>query len=181
MKLSIKRENGDGKPVVLGTTSSDARGRRQWLRAALGSLSEIGEAALQLLNGTMPYVPRIQLQENDDEFVVSTFLPGIDYGSLDVLIEANSLVIRGTSTTERETRRRNYRRVTKLARSFERAIALNGEVDRETTLATMRGEVLTVRLSKPDAGRLPVHRVAVAADTMHGKNSPAPSVLQNSA
>jgi len=81
------------------------------------------------------------------------------------------LVIRGTSTTERETRRRNYRRLTKLCRTFERTIPLHGEIERNGTHAAMHGDVVTVRLPKPDAARFPAHRVA--ADAAHGKNSPA--------
>lgn len=173
MKLTVKKENGEGKPVFSGTKSGDASGRRQWLRAVHGSLGELAEGALQLLNGTLPYVPRVQVDESADEVLVSVSLPGIDQGSLEVLLENSSLVIRGASTTENETRRRNYRRVTKLARTFDRAIPLHGEIERNGILATMHGEVLTVRLPKADAARLPAHRVAVAADAAKGKNSPA--------
>jgi len=172
MKLTVKKENGESKPVFSGTKSGDASGRKQWLRAVQGSLAELGEGALQLLNGTLPYVPRVQVEESADEVLVSVSLPGIDQGSLEVLLEKSSLVIRGSSTTENETRRRNYRRVTKLARTFDRAIPLHGEIEPNGILATMHGEILTVRLPKADAARLPAHRVAVAADAAHGKNSP---------
>jgi HSP20 family protein len=181
MKLAVKKENGEGKPVFSGTKSGDASGRRQWLRAVQGSLGELGEGALQLLNGTLPYVPRVQVQENADEVLVSVSLPGIDQGSLEVLLEKSSLVIRGASTTEHETRRRNYRRIAKLTRTFERAIPLHGEIERNGTLATMHGEVLTVRLPKADAARLPAHRVAVAADPAHGTNSPGASSRETAA
>jgi HSP20 family protein len=181
MKLAIKKENGDGKPMFLGTWSGSASGRSQWVRALQTSLGELGEGALQLLNGTLPYVPRIQVYESQEEVVVSASLPGIDHGSLEVLLEQSSLVIRGTSIKELETQRRNYRRVTKLSRTFDRAIAIRCEIERSGILATMRGDNLTVRLPKADAASLPFHRIAVATDGAHGNNSSAAQSRENAA
>lgn len=181
MKLPINQQDGDDKPAFIGTRSGNGSGPRQWVRAARTSLGELGEGALQLLNGTLPYVPRIQVQDSQVEIVVSAFLPGIDHGSLEVLLEASSLVIRGTSVKELETQRRNYRRVTKLSRTFDRAITLPGEIERSKILATMRGDILTVRLPKVDATGLPVHRIAVATDGGHGNNSPTPPSREKAA
>jgi HSP20 family protein len=182
MKLPINQQDGDGKPAFLGTRSGIGTGPRQWVREARRSLGELGEGALQLLNGTLPYVPRIQAQDSQVEIVVSAFLPGIDHGSLEVLLEGSSLVIRGTSIKELETQRRNYRRVTKLCRTFDRAIALHGEIERSKILATMHGDILTVRLPKVHATGLPVHRIAVVAtDSAHGNNSPARASRENAA
>lgn len=181
MKLIIKKENGGGKPVFLGARSGSANGGRRWVRAVQTSLGEIGEGALQLLNGTLPYVPRIQVYESQEEVVVSASLPGIDHGSLEVLLEEKSLVIRGMSIRELETQRRNYRRVTKLCRTFDRAITIHSEIERSGILATMRGDTLTVRLPKADPDGLPVHRIAVATAGSHGANSPAASSRENAA
>lgn len=181
MKLVIKRENGDGKPAFLRTRSGNASGRRQWVRAVQTSLGELGKGALQLLNGTLPYVPRVQVQERQEEIVVCAFLPGIDHGSLEVLLEGSSLVIRGTSIRELETQRRNYRRVTKLCRTFDRAITLDGEIERSGILGTMHGDILTVRLPKADATGFPVRRIAIATDGAHGNHSPAAPSRDNAA
>lgn len=177
MKLPIDKQDGDGKPAFLGTTSGN--GPRQWVRATRQSLGKLGEGAWQLLSGTLPYVPRIQVQDSQVEIVVSASLPGIDHGSLEVLLEGSSLVIRGTSIKELETQRRNYRRVTKLCRTFDRAITLHGEIEPSGILATMHGDILTVRLPKVDAAGLPVHRIAVATDGEHGNNSPARPSREN--
>jgi HSP20 family molecular chaperone IbpA len=176
MKLTIKKENGDGAPVFLGT-----RTKQQWVRALQASLGELGEGALQLLNGTLPYVPRIQVRETEEEVVVRASLPGIDHASIEVLLEPSSLVVRGTSIRELEKQRRNYQRVTKLCRTFDRAITIHGEIERSGVVATMRRDILTVRLPKADAASLPVQRIAVAADSPHGNNSPVAPSRENTA
>jgi HSP20 family protein len=181
MKLAIKKENGDGKPAFLGARSGGIGGRRRWVRAVQTSLGELGEGALQLMNGTLPYVPRIQVYESQEEVVVCASLPGIDQGTLEVLLEQSSLVIRGTSIRELETQRRNYRRVTKLCRTFDRAITIHGEIERSRILATMRGDILTVRLPKADAAGSSIHRVPVATAAAHGANSPVAPSRENAA
>lgn len=91
------------------------------------------------------------LEETDDDFVVTVDLPGVDKGDVDVELEGRRLTV----TAERRERERTgiLRRRTRHVGSFRHEVVLPAEVADEDIEAELRNGVLTLRLPKAESSR----------------------------
>ncbi|EFC82634.1 Hsp20/alpha crystallin family protein [Parafrankia sp. EUN1f] len=90
--------------------------------------------------------PGLDIEETDDAFIVELELPGVRSEDLSIDLRDNELTVSG-EVREREARgtlRRQGRRTGR----FEHAIAVPGEVNPDTTTASLDCGVLTLRLPK---------------------------------
>lgn len=166
MRLKIKNQD-----LAENAPTSRARSQRtRWIDAAtlrpLSALKAIGlaraldttleelrEAGLQLLTGTIPYVPWLKVREANNSLIVSTRLVGVDADSIDVAFEGDLLKINATRAKYRERSGRKFLRIEKTLRTFERTIALPPAFARNCAVATFSGNVL--RIDVPRAGAAP--------------------------
>ena len=96
------------------------------------------------------FQPKIDIRENDREFVVSAELPGIDEKEIEVLLSGDSLTIKGEKF-EKEEKDENYRRVERRYGSFNRVIPLPAEIETEKAEANFEKGILNIRLRKTEA------------------------------
>jgi HSP20 family protein len=110
----------------------------------------------------MAWAPAIDLEEAENEFVMTAELPGITDKDVTVSVEENTLVIRGEKKTEREERKGKNGRWHIAERSwgaFERSFTLPNNVDPSNIEAEFAEGVLTLHLPKrsvADARRIPI-------------------------
>jgi HSP20 family protein len=91
-------------------------------------------------------LPRTNVQETDDAYVLSLEMPGLHKGDVEVNFENDSLIIKGEKKSETKEEkgvvRREYR-----AMRYERSFNVHG-VDRDNVSAKMENGILYVTLPK---------------------------------
>jgi HSP20 family protein len=95
--------------------------------------------------------PSVDIEETEDAWVVEAELPGVKHDDVDVDVRDSELVISG-EIRERE-RKGILRRRTRRTGRFEYRVTLAGEVDPDSTDASLDDGVLTIRVPKAERAR----------------------------
>jgi HSP20 family protein len=109
----------------------------------------------QTLGGTLPetagWAPPVDVEEQDDAYVVEADVPGVKKQDVNIEVAGNQLTITG-DIKEREKKGVVRRRTRRVGR-FEYRVMLPQEVDSEKIDAKLNDGVLTVRLPKAQQGQ----------------------------
>ena len=97
--------------------------------------------------------PAVDIEERDNEVIVSAELPGLDKKDFEVEVEANRLILRGEKKASKEKREGNYFYSETSYGSFHRVIPLPAEVDRDKADAAYKHGVLKVTLPKTEEAK----------------------------
>lgn len=90
--------------------------------------------------------PSTDLSEAENNFTYSLELPGMDDNDVEVIVDADRLVIRGEKRDERKESGESYVFTERRFGSFERSFALPANVEADNIDATFDKGVLTVKL-----------------------------------
>ena len=96
------------------------------------------------------YSPSMDVVENEDAFLVSVDLPGVDQKDIDVSVADNVLTVKGEKKNKEEEKDKQgkvYRREC-WEGSFQRTLSLPQGVDADKIDATMNDGVLSISLPK---------------------------------
>jgi HSP20 family protein len=92
------------------------------------------------------WIPSVDIEETDDEWVVEAELPGVKRNDVNVEVRESELVING-EIKERE-RKGILRRQTRRVGRFDYRVTLPGQPDADNVKASLDDGVLTVRVAK---------------------------------
>lgn len=96
------------------------------------------------------YAPAVDIQENDDAFVITADVPGIAKEDLKIDILENTVSIQGQRKHEAEEKKENFHRVERSYGSFKRNFNIPGGFVHDNTKAAFDNGVLTLILPKPE-------------------------------
>lgn len=99
------------------------------------------------------FSPAMDVVENDDGFLVSIDLPGVDRKDLDISVADNVLTVKGEKNDASEQKESKYYRKESWEGSFQRTLALPHGVDAEKIEAKMRDGVLAISLPKKEEAK----------------------------
>lgn len=120
----------------------------------LNVLKEFNEKFENLSTDNRPdgnsWNPRIDIVENDNGYVVSAELPGVQKNEIDIDIKDNTLTISGEKKFEKKEEKDNYLRVERSYGKFQRSLYLDQNVDREKISAKYKDGILQVTLPKKE-------------------------------
>jgi HSP20 family protein len=95
------------------------------------------------------WAPPIDVYETEDRYVVTAEVPGLSREQIELAVQDNRLLIRGTrSASTPESATRHYHQVERGHGSFERTFRFADPVEHERIAADLRDGVLTVTLPK---------------------------------
>ncbi len=106
-------------------------------------------------------VPTVDVEETDDEVIVTAEMPGLDENDFRVELLDQRLILRGEKKACREEKKRRYYFAESRYGSFYRAIPLPCEVNGDKVRATYERGVLEVRMPKTDEAKARKVRVKV--------------------
>jgi HSP20 family protein len=98
-------------------------------------------------NGAV-WVPRVDVEETAEAFVVKADLPGVDPKAVEVAVENGVLTIRGEKKEEKEEKKKDYHRIERFTGAFYRAVPLPSNVDADKVSATSDKGVVFVTIPK---------------------------------
>jgi len=109
------------------------------------------------------WVPPVDIFENDNhDLVVRAELPGLSREDIEVTVENNTLILKGTKKFEQEVKEENYRRIERSYGTFHRSFTLPTTVDTSKVGADFKNGVLTVKLPFREEARPRTINVDVA-------------------
>jgi HSP20 family protein len=101
---------------------------------------------------TSQWVPRVDVKEEQDRFVLYADLPGIDPDQIEVSMDKGILTIKGERTSETSDQTDRFSRIERRYGSFYRRFALPDSADPEGIQAHGRNGVLEITIpKKPEA------------------------------
>ena len=97
--------------------------------------------------------PRVDIYEDKDEILFRAEMPGLERKDVEVVMDDNTLTIRGERKLEREDKHEYYHRIECAYGVFHRAFTLPTSIDHEKIRAEMRNGVLYVHVPKREGAR----------------------------
>jgi HSP20 family protein len=95
--------------------------------------------------------PKVDIFEEDDQFVVKAELPGVEKDKIAIDINGRILTVKGDRASENEVKEKNYYRRECAYGTFQRSFTLPNETDSEQIKAEYKDGVLRVSIPKPEA------------------------------
>ena len=114
---------------------------------------------------TAQWVPRVDIKEEADRFVIYADLPGIDPQDIDVQMDKGILSIKGERRSESTAETERFSRVERRYGSFHRRFALPDSADAEGISASGRNGVLEIAI--PKKPETTPRRIQVGAPATH--------------
>jgi HSP20 family protein len=97
---------------------------------------------------TSQWVPRVDIKEEADRFLIMADLPGVDPQHVEVLMDKGILSIKGERSSEATEQSERFSRIERRYGSFHRRFALPDTADAEGIVATGHNGVLEVVIPK---------------------------------
>jgi len=97
------------------------------------------------------WLPKIDISENENEFLVRAEVPGIDKKDIDITLSEGLLTIKGEKKFENEEKNENFHRRESSYGSFTRSFQLSSEIENDGIEANYRDGVLKITLPKAEA------------------------------
>ena len=96
---------------------------------------------------TTSFAPPVDIYEDEHNITLKMEVPGIDEKDIDVLIENNTLTVRGERKFEKEEKEENFRRFERQYGRFTRSFTLPSSVETENIQANYDKGALEIRLA----------------------------------
>jgi HSP20 family protein len=97
---------------------------------------------------TSQWVPRVDIKEETDRFVLYADLPGVDPQEIDVQMEKGMLTIKGERRSEEKVETDSFSRIERRHGSFHRRFALPDSADPDGITASGHNGVLQIVIPK---------------------------------
>jgi len=99
-------------------------------------------------SANVSWIPRVDVHEEDQRFVVTADLPGVEGKDIEITADKGVLTIKGERRSEKKSARDAFERVERASGSFLRRFTLPESADAEAIKATHVNGVLEVTIPK---------------------------------
>lgn len=93
-------------------------------------------------------IPRVDVVERDNEFLVRAELPGVEKDKVDISLTDDSVTIKAETKTEHKEEKGNYYRCEITQGSYARTVALPAVINTEQAKASFKDGLLELTLPK---------------------------------
>lgn len=97
---------------------------------------------------TSDWVPAVDIQENEKEFLIHADIPGVNPDDIDVHMEDGMLTIKGERESEDKEEREGYKRIERKRGSFYRRFSLPDTANADQISAKSQHGVLVITIPK---------------------------------
>lgn len=94
--------------------------------------------------------PRVDLRAEDNAYILTVEIPGVNKEEVQINIDNNTMTITGEKKQEKETKKANYYRMERSYGAFQRVLSLPDDVDQEQIAAHFQQGVLTVTMPRQE-------------------------------
>jgi HSP20 family protein len=118
---------------------------------------------------TATWSPLVDIYEDADGITLKAELPGVDAKEVEIVVEGNTLTLKGERKLEKDEKRDNYHRIERVYGTFSRSFTLPSTVDLEHITAESKDGVLKVFL--PKKAETKPRQIKVQVDTARASQS----------
>lgn len=119
---------------------------------------------------TSHWVPRVDIKEESERFVIYADLPGLEPGHIEVQMDKGILTIKGERTSESPGQSERFARIERRYGSFHRRFALPDSADAEGIEAKGSNGVLEISIpKKPESAPRRIQVEGKSSSNGHGK------------
>lgn len=111
-----------------------------------------GVAGQEAITST-EWVPRVDISETDDAYIIKAEIPGVNKEDVKVTAENGVLTISGERKEEQEDKNKKIHRVERLYGTFIRTFVLPDNVDESKINAEFKDGVLTLTVPKTEKAK----------------------------
>ncbi len=97
--------------------------------------------------------PRVDVAENEKNFVIAAELPGLAKDDFKITVENNTLILEGEKKIEKEDKGENYTRSERSYGKFSRAFRLTDSVDGGKIKADYKNGILEIVIPKTEKAK----------------------------
>ena len=97
--------------------------------------------------------PTVDIYDNDENFVITAELPGIDKKDIAIEVKDGVLTLKGIRSSDNEVKEEKYYRRERTFGKFERTFRLPLDIDPEEISANYKDGVLKIDIPKPEEQR----------------------------
>lgn len=149
-------------PSIWGGDSDTAREPLASLRHEIERVFEGFEPSMAAKQvGTGGFAPRLDVTQRDSTLDVTAELPGVKPEDVEIMLEGDTLTVRGEKKAETERKDAIGRVLERRWGSFSRAVRLPFEPDSKTVEARFADGVLTVSVKVPEGAAPKPTRIAL--------------------
>ncbi len=109
------------------------------------------------------FAPRLDVKENDDEYVITVELPGLEEKDFDISLEEDVLTIKGEKKSRHEEDREGYHHVETVSGHFERRLRVPEGIDTDSVKASFNNGVVSIALPKTEQPQPEVRTIPVSS------------------
>lgn len=102
----------------------------------------------QAANQERAWVPAVDIREEEQRFVLSADIPGVDRANVDVTLENGVLTIKGERHAEKQETGEDFHRRERVHGTFLRQFSLPDTVNADSINATVKDGVLVIEIPK---------------------------------
>ncbi len=99
------------------------------------------------------WIPAVDVHDNDEAYVFTAELPGLDKDDISITLENNVLTVSGERKFEDEAKGDNYRRIERAYGSFSRSFTLPSQVDQQKVSAEFKKGLLHISVPKAEQAK----------------------------
>ena len=97
------------------------------------------------------WIPLMDIHEEQDRYVISADVPGLESDDIEILVENDRLTIKGERKFERRVEDKTIGRFERVEGSFERSFKIPENADLDQVSASNRAGVLEISIKKQEA------------------------------
>ncbi len=102
----------------------------------------------------MTWTPKVDIKEEDKEYVVYADIPGVKPADIEIEMDGNNLIVKGERKAEKQEKGKNFYRSECTIGKFFRQFTLPESVDSSKIKAISKHGVLIIHLPKASEGKL---------------------------
>ena len=119
-------------------------------RLVEGSLQRAADTANPVAK---PWLPAVDILEDEAQLVITADLPGIDLAKIDIRLENGTLIVKGQRDIAPKTEQTSYHRMERTYGQFARSFSMPETVDPEKVFADYKNGVLQITLGKKELAK----------------------------
>ena len=100
-----------------------------------------------------PWSPSVNIAENEDGYLLTAELPGVNKEDIDIDLKDNTLTLKGEKKAEKKEEKENYIRVERSYGKFKRSFYVSDDIDVSKVDANFKDGILRVKLVKKEEAK----------------------------
>ena len=108
------------------------------------------------------WVPPVDIYETGDSLVLKAELPGVNPDDVEILVEDNTLYLKGERKFEKEVKEESLHRVERSYGTFARSFVLPNTIDSDKVKAEYENGILTLTMPKREEAKPRTIKINVA-------------------